>query len=290
MVATIVRENVTVVNPQHKELEYLRGLTLPQSAIDLKSNTYQPISHGQAFRKVEDALSRKGLEIDVDVNLPSPISLTMSGKTASQIFVSMRLRSTIANGIKFMVGMINSFDKTRSLQIAFGSVVMVCQNNHIYSNNALRLKHSPGNINDGSLDLAIDDTLDQFAFFQEQQGTFFNRLKEIEVTKRDAQSFILESLEDEIIVGQEWKAVKDQWDNPRFEEFAKDQSAYRLFNAFTDVHKRGIEVTNKDGVTEVNKQGIMQRNGGTFADRSQVLASRMDRYFDLGMQRPATWN
>lgn len=253
----------------------VRAIPLPREVIAeaRHSTTWTPLRHRDVLDRLDNALSRKGLEVARDEGGTERRTFTLA-RDGAQMYVALPLRVNIDPSIRMMIGIVNSFNKSLALRIGFGSEVHVCTNGLIFAQQAIRLRHIPSSIGENceNLDASLDEALGMFDYYLSEQRRFYNGLREVELTDRDAHDLVVRMSMVEAITSGDIRHVVDQWHSPRFEEF-EHRTAYSLLNAATDVYRRG----RGDG-------GVAQRNGVTFSERSTRLAQFFsDEFFDGGI-------
>lgn len=214
------------------------------------TETYQPISHGEALDLIGDGLQRVGLHI-----------ANKDGQTFTVVNEGQRAFGTldikdhdISEGIRFMVGFANSTDKFIPLKIGFGSRVLICSNGMFIADESVVRKHTVHILKD--IVPMIDKTLSHFGYYIDHQRHFFNRLKNIEINNERAHDIILRGSKDhDVITYGEIIHVANQWHEPSFDCF-KDRNAWSLLNAHTHVHK---QKSDKNGHTVAERQVRLAR-------------------------------
>jgi hypothetical protein len=235
--------------------QVVRNAVLPSHIV--ATDTWRPLPHGQLLDIVDDALKVAGLEIARDDKGNSLRQFTLVDKGA-KMFATLPLTSRITDEVGLMLGLANSWNRTLAARIGFGSRVFVCSNGAFFAEKVLGRKHTTNILND--LPRLIAAALEQTKTYADQQRGFFERLKEIEMSEKDVNDFVVRSAldHDAITVGEIGDVVAE-YRKPRFAEF-ESRTAWSLHNAYTEVGKR---IQQKNGNLHSER---MVRLSGLFAD------------------------
>jgi hypothetical protein len=235
----------------HTESE-VRAMVMPHTVV--ATDSFKPLPHGEVLTLVEGALNLAGLQIARDDSGQTRKCFTVVDKGA-KMFATLPLTNRIDEFSQLQIGIANSWNKTLSLRIGFGSRVFVCSNGSFFAEKIIGRKHTANIIAD--LPGLMLKALEQSKTYLEQQTRFFARLRDVSITDREANDIIVRSAADhECITGGEIIDVVGEWRKPRYEDFAP-RNAWSLHNAYTEVHKR-----------------VQNINGNLAAERS-VRMSRM---------------
>ena len=235
----------------------VRAIGLPPHIEALASDSFKPLAHGEVLDKVEEALKAAGLEIarDDEGNIRKRFTTV---DDHAKMYATLPLTSRIDDQSRLMIGIANSWNKTLALRIGFGSEVFVCTNGAFFAEKVIGRKHTKNILED--LKSLIAKALEQTNTYVEQQRNFFARLREVNMTDKDAHDFIVRAAVDhDTITGGEVVDVVEEWRKPRYEEF-NPRTAWSMFNAFTEVGKR---IQTKNGNLHSER---MVRLSGLFAD------------------------
>ena len=223
----------------------------------VETDSFKPLSHGHVLDSVEKALNLAGLEIarDDDGNARKSFTIIDDG---AKMYGTLPLTARIDDATQLMIGFRNSWNKTLSLTIGFGSRVFVCSNGAFFAERVIGRKHTPNILND--LPGLMAKALEQTTVYIEQQHNFFKRLREVTLTDKDVNDFVVRSaLDHDAITKGEIADVIAEYRKPRYIDFA-DRTAWSLHNAYTEVGKR------VQGTNGVLHSGRMVRLSGLFAD------------------------
>lgn len=87
------------------------------------TNTYGPVAHETLFERVESEIARNNWEVD---------DISYRGAMNNDVVIAYYTLATKSNlPVKPMIGIINSYNKTRRVGIACGARVMICMNGMI---------------------------------------------------------------------------------------------------------------------------------------------------------------
>lgn len=247
--------------------ETIRNMGLPSTVVP--TDTWRPLSHGDFLAIVETALSAAGLEVARDDTGSHRKRFTLVDDGA-KMYATLPLTHRIDNDSRLMIGLANSYNKTLAARIGFGSEVFVCTNGCFFAEKVLGRKHTKHFLED--LPNEIADALGQTQTFIDQQATFFGRLRDVNLTDKDVNDFVVRSaLDHDCITNGEISDVVEEYRKPRFEEFAP-RTAWSLHNAYTEIGKR-IQAKNGNLHSEraVRLSGLF---ADTFASDLSLSATR----------------
>jgi hypothetical protein len=232
----------------------VRSISLPS---DIKpTRMWRPLPHSLVLDEIDRALDRAHLSIDRDECNESRRTFTVN-EHGAKLFATMPLTSHVDKHARLMLGLINSFNRSLALRVGFGAEVFLCSNGSFCAEKIVGRKHTMHIMED--LPVLLDEALAQVPLYRDQQRSFFKALRGAEISDRDATWMVVEAARKvDAITSGEIVHVVNEWYEPTYEEFGSKKSAWRLYNAFTQVGKR-----------------IQVRNGVSHAERS----TRLTRYF-----------
>lgn len=131
-----------------------------------------------------------------------------------------------------MLGLKNSGDKSMSAAFALGLNVLICSNSSVIGEEMMVRKHT------GKANLEIKEALkvgiEKLEIQYSKIKTDFDKLKEIEITKKTTASLIGQLyLTERIITQQQLALVRDEMNNETYDYGIKD-SAYNLYQNITN--------------------------------------------------------
>ena len=216
----------------------VRSFVMPSHIV--ATETFTPLAHGTVLDAIESALGKSGLQLARNDQGELERSFTIVDKGA-KMYATLPLTNHIDDESQLMIGIVNSWNKSLSLRLGFGSRVFVCTNGCFFAEKVVGRKHTPNILRD--LPDLLTMALAQTATYIEGQRKFFERLRTATLTDKDVNDFVVRSAMDrEVITVGEIADVVAEWRTPRYEEFAP-RTAWSLHNAYTEVGKR-VQKTN----------------------------------------------
>lgn len=135
-----------------------------------------------------------------------------------------------------VVGIRNSHDKSFAASLAVGSRVFVCDNLSFSGDVVVSRKHTRHIYRD--LYRVVADTVGRLGEQREAQERQFAAYKDHQLRHAEAHDFVVRSIDAKVIAASKLPHVLREWREPSHEEFAEHgHSAWRLFNAYTEVFK-----------------------------------------------------
>ena len=219
-----------------------------------ETKTYTPVSNEALWRMLEQTAIKRGLKLGTP-----QLGIAHKGQ---RLFGSVEITNQdhLDNQVRLMLGFRNSYNRSMSVGVCFGSKVFVCSN-MVFTGYASDDEDAVGqvhhrhqtNVWDG-LQTRLTEALDKFSVFKGYQDDFYNRLQEIELTDAQAHDLIINSVRAEAItakdcftVAEEWafqgRGPQDEAEEDRWHKEFAPRNAWSLFNAYTEIHK-GIQAKN----------------------------------------------
>jgi hypothetical protein len=214
-----------------------------------ETKTYTPVSNEDLWKLMQQKAHSRGLMLGIP-----EMGIDCNGK---RLFGSVEIvnQDHLDNEVRLMLGFRNSYDKSMSVGICFGSKVFVCSNMCFTGYTSedeeavgqVHHRHS-SNVWDG-LPERLDAAMDKFEVFKSFQDSFYTRLKEQSLTDADAHHLIIESVRAGAINARDCMPLANEWafqeNGPTCEaeeenwhpEFAP-RNAWSLFNAYTEKAKK----------------------------------------------------
>lgn len=198
-------------------------------ATPANTETWFPIPHEDFITGVEKALQAANMRVVEQAH-----SLTKEGNRYFGLFQVANCQST-GEDYSYVLGMRNSHDKSFPAGLVVGSQVFVCDNLAFSGEIKIARKHTR---------FIADDlprlTSNAVGMLSEKWTLMSDRIakyKQTEISDRDAHDFIIRSLDVGATTLQQVPAIINEWRAPRHPEFAADKTAWRLFNAYTEIGK-----------------------------------------------------
>jgi hypothetical protein len=205
--------------------EALASVVVPPS-----TDTWFPIGHTSLLAEIEKALMAAQMQITSQAH-----SLTKEG---ARYFGLMQVNNGQENSdFSYVLGVRNSIDKSFPAGLVVGSQVFVCDNLAFSGEVKIARKHT--RFIERDLPLLVGRAIGMLADKWQSMENRIARYKQVEISHPQAHDLLIRSIDLGAATPQQIPAIVEEWRHPRHPEFAQDQSAWRLFNAFTEVAKGG---------------------------------------------------
>ena len=197
------------------------------------TNTYGPVAHETLFERVESEIARNNWEVD---------DISYRGAMNNDVVIAYYTLATKSNlPVKPMIGIINSYNKTRRVGIACGARVMICMNGMI-SGEATAAKVHRSKVMD-HLDQMIHVTLGSLRKTFGEINKDINDFKEHRLDGMTEVSHMLGELyvRDSILTPTKASVVKSEiTDSVHFsmKEDTESFNSWNLYNNVTEALKR----------------------------------------------------
>ena len=213
-----------------------------------ETKTYTPVSNEDLWKLMQQKAVQRGLQLGTP-----QMGIDCNGK---RLFGQVEIvnQDHLDNEVRLMLGFRNSYDKSMSVGICFGSKVFVCSN-MCFTGYTSEGEEAVGQVHHrhssnvwAGLPERLDAAMDKFEVFKSYQDSFYNRLKENELSDADAHHLIIESVRAGAINARDCMPLANEWafqqNGPTNEveeerwhpEFAL-RNAWSLFNAYTEKAK-----------------------------------------------------
>jgi len=212
------------------------------------TNTYTPVPNKELWEMLVDIADQRGLQLGVP-----QIGLAWKGQ---RMFGSVEITNQdhLDNEVRLMLGFRNSYNKTMSVGICFGSKVFVCSN-MCFTGYTGEDEDAVGQVHQRhqskvweGLESGINESMDQFEVFKSYQDSFYTRLKEMDLTDANAHDFIIQSARAGAINSKDCMTIADEWafqvrgphnqeEEERWHPEFAPRNAWSLFNAYTEKAK-----------------------------------------------------
>lgn len=189
--------------------------------------SYHPVPYGRFVEEIELHVPRFGLEIR-----SAQFALAREG---AQMFGVL----TCSNGVPdrdyaLAIGLRNSYDRSLSVGLTFGSRVFCCDNLAFSGEVTMHRKHTANVFRD--LPDLIYRMLSQVSIMRERTDVEIAAMKCRDLAPSDAHHLMVEAVKANVVPASRLPKVIEAWEEPRHEEFGP-RTAWSLFNAFTEVQK-----------------------------------------------------
>ena len=193
------------------------------------TDTWYPIPHIDFITQVESALTAAKMRIVEQAH-----SLTKEGDRYFGLFQVSNCQNT-GDDYSYVLGMRNSHDKSFPAGLVVGSQVFICDNLAFSGEIRIARKHTRYIMDD--LPKLTSNAVGMLAEKWTLMSDRIERYKATEISDRDAHDFMLRSLDVGATTLQQIPGILKEWRTPRHPEFAQGKTAWRLFNAYTEIGK-----------------------------------------------------
>jgi len=192
------------------------------------TESWHPIPHISLVEQVEKALTAQNMRIVAEAHGTS--------NNGDRYFGMLQVANCQNSAdYAYILGLRNSQDKTFPAGLAVGSRVLVCSNLSFSGEITIARKHTSRILVD--LPGLTTRAVGQLAERWNDQDKRIAAYKETELTDAKVHDFLIRSLDVDACTTQQIPKILTQWRRPNHAEFAESKTAWRLFNAFTEVHK-----------------------------------------------------
>jgi hypothetical protein len=202
------------------------------SATPARTETWVPIAHGRLLEQVQTCLTGAGLHVVSEAH-----GLT---RDAQRYFGLLQ----VANGTNpedfgLVVGVRNSHDKSFPASLVLGASVFVCDNLSFSGEVKLARKHTAHIERD--LPQLVGRAIGMLTALRRTQEERFAAYRRSELTDHQAHDLVIRALDAQVVPVTRLPEVLAEWRHPRHAEFRDGSTAWRLFNAFTEVLKGQLD-------------------------------------------------
>ena len=197
-------------------------------ATPANTETWYPIPHMDFVTQIETALTAGNMRVVEQAH-----SLTKDGNRYFGLFQIANCQST-GEDYSYILGARNSHDKSFPAGLVVGSQVFVCDNLAFSGEIKIARKHTRFITQD--LPRLVSNAVGMLSEKWTLMTDRIAQYKRTEISDRDANDFIIRSLDVGATTLQQVPAIINEWRTPRHPEFA-DKTAWRLFNAYTEIGK-----------------------------------------------------
>jgi len=213
-----------------------------------QTNTYTPVPNEALWDMLQKTAESKGLKLG-----EPEMGYAHNGQRLFGV-AEITNQDYLDEEVRLTLGFRNSYDKTLSVGVCFGSKVFVCDN-MCFSGYTSEEEGAVGQVHKRhhsdvweGLQIKLEDSMSQFEIFKSYQENSFNRMKEIALTDTQAHDLIIQSARAEAITAKDCMTVANHWayqancPEHEAENWHKEfmpRNAWSLFNCFTEIHKNG---------------------------------------------------
>jgi hypothetical protein len=216
------------VGAQAVDREHVYGVPTPA-----RTRTWFPIAHGTVLDEVQRVLSNNGLQVVSEAH-----GLTHDG---ARYFGLLQVDDgQDGDGWGLVAGVRNSHDKSSSVALALGASVWTCDNLSFSGQVNLARKHTKHTLRD--LPQSVNLALGMVTLLRQGQEQRFLTYQRTELTDAQAHDLTICAVQAQILPASKVSDLLQEWRTPRHLEFrAGGKTAWRLFNAFTEVLKGRLD-------------------------------------------------
>jgi hypothetical protein len=197
-----------------------------------RTQTWVPIPHGILLEQTQACLTGHGLNVVSEAH-----GLTHDGQRYFGLL-------QVANGdnaddFGLVVGIRNSHDKTFPASMVLGASVFVCDNLSFSGEIKLARKHTVHIERD--LPYLVARAIGLLGGLRRSQEERFAAYRRAEFADARAHDLIVRAVDEQILPVTKLPDVLQEWRHPRHPEFTDGRTAWRLFNAFTEILKGQLD-------------------------------------------------
>jgi hypothetical protein len=207
------------------------------------TQSYHPVPYGRFLEEIELHVPRFGLTVR-----SAQFALAREG---AQMFGVL----TCANGVPdrdyaLAIGLRNSYDRSLSVGLTFGSRVFCCDNLAFSGEVTMHRRHTANVFRD--LPDLIYRMLSQVSIMRERTDAEIAAMKSRDLAPSDAHHLMVEAIKASVVPASRLPKVIEAWEEPRHEEFGP-RTTWSLFNAFTEVQKGASPRAQVEGSLRLSK-------------------------------------
>jgi hypothetical protein len=197
-----------------------------------RTETWVPIPHGTILDQVQTCLTGHGLHVVSEAH-----GLTRDG---ARYFGLLQ----VANGTNpldfgLVVGVRNSHDKSFPASLVLGASVFVCDNLSFSGEVKLSRKHTSRIETD--LPQLVDRAIGLLGGLRRTQEERFGAYRKMEFADAQAHDLMVRAIDGQVLPVTRLLEVLAEWRTPRHPELCEGWTAWRLFNAFTEILKGQLD-------------------------------------------------
>jgi len=193
------------------------------------TDTWYPIAHETLISRVEQALGSLNMRV-----MEQAHALTKNGDRYFGLLRVANCQKT-ADDYAYVLGLRNAHDKAFTASLAVGASVFVCDNLSFSGEITIARKHT--RFIEQDLPKLTGNAVGLLAQKWSVMNDRIAQYKQTMLTDSTAHDFIIRATDINACTLQQIPSILKEWRTPRHPEFAKDKSAWRLHNAFTEVYK-----------------------------------------------------
>lgn len=197
-----------------------------------RTSTWVPIAHDRLLNGVIESLESNHLTI-----INESHGVTTDG--ARYFGLLQVANGQNADDFGMVIGVRNSHDKKFPAGLVVGASVFVCDNLSFSGEIKLARKHTVHVQRD--LPQLIGRAMGQLGTQRSKQEARFAGYKATEFSDAQAHDLIIRAVDARVLPVTKLPDVLREWREPRHQEFRQGKTAWRLFNAFSEVAKGNLD-------------------------------------------------
>jgi hypothetical protein len=224
------------------------------------TDTWKPIPHDFVIQQVEQTICGHSLEVAGEEYL-----IARDGK---RMFGVLDLRSTQDKDYGLAVGIRNSHDMSFPVALLLGARVFVCSNLSFSGEVKVQTKHTKHVME--RLPRLVCSAATQLLESRGSQDKRIAAYKATEIEKKKEAAYImLQALRTNVIPTRLIDNLITRWEFPTHEEFAVSWSAWRMFNAVTEVLKESSPLLLAERTQRLH--GLMDAHCGLLNSKAMAV-------------------
>jgi hypothetical protein len=234
-----------------------------------RTDTWVPIPHGRLLEAVQGTLESNGMHIVSEAH-----GLARNG---ARYFGLLQ----VANGnnsddFGLVIGIRNSHDKSYPAGLVLGASVFVCDNLSFSGEVKLARKHTA--MIERDMPKLVNRAVGLLTDLRGKQEKRFEAYKSLELTDTQAHDLVIRAIDAQAVPLTKIPDVLKEWREPSHPEF-KDRTAWRLFNAFTEVLKGHLHML--PGRTQA-LHGLFDTRAGLVVNAQPVVKADGQVVYEVG--------
>jgi hypothetical protein len=197
-----------------------------------RTETWVPISHGTLLDQVQTCLTGHGLHVVSEAH-----GLARDG---DRYFGLLHVaNATNPEDFGLVVGVRNSHDKSFPASLVLGASVFVCDNLSFSGEVKLSRKHTSRI--EADLPQLVNRAIGLLGGLRRTQEERFGAYRKTELADAEAHDLMVRAMDGQVLPVTRLPDVLAEWRQPRHPEFRQGWTAWRLFNAFTEILKGQLD-------------------------------------------------
>jgi hypothetical protein len=197
-----------------------------------RTHTWVPLAHDKLLAGVLDTVERNHMMVVSEAH-----GLTRDG---NRYFGLLQVTNGHnADDFGLVIGIRNSHDKSFPASLVIGASVFVCDNLSFSGEVRLARKHTVHVERD--LPQLIGTAVGRLGELRHSQDTRFAAYKRMELAETQAHDLLIRAVDARVLPVTSLPHVLQEWRRPRHQEFSQGKTAWRLFNAFTEILKGNLD-------------------------------------------------